>query len=37
MGELGIGTLCYNWHAVTGWARTHHDVVLRGGPPSRRI
>jgi D-mannonate dehydratase len=21
MGELGIGTLCYNWHAVTGWAR----------------
>jgi D-mannonate dehydratase len=19
MGELGIGTLCYNWHAVTGW------------------
>ena len=31
MGELGIGTLCYNWHAVTGWARTHHDVPLRGG------
>ena len=30
MGELGIGTLCYNWHAVTGWARTHHDVPLRG-------
>jgi len=31
MGELGIGTLCYNWHAVTGWARTHHGVRLRGG------
>jgi mannonate dehydratase len=31
MGELGIGTLCYNWHAVTGWARTHHGVLLRGG------
>jgi mannonate dehydratase len=34
MGELGIGTLCYNWHAVTGWARTHHDVSLRGGARS---
>ena len=34
MGELGIGTLCYNWHAVTGWARTHHDVPLRGGARS---
>ncbi len=34
MGELGIGTLCYNWHAVTGWARTHHDVLLRGGARS---
>jgi D-mannonate dehydratase len=31
MGELGIGTLCYNWHAITGWARTHHPVQLRGG------
>jgi mannonate dehydratase len=31
MGELGIGTLCYNWHAVTGWARTHHGIRLRGG------
>jgi mannonate dehydratase len=31
MGELGIGTLCYNWHAITGWARTHHGVQLRGG------
>jgi len=34
MGKLGIGTLCYNWHAVTGWARTHHDVPLRGGARS---
>ena len=34
MGDLGIGTLCYNWHAVTGWARTHHDVPLRGGARS---
>jgi len=31
MGELGVGTLCYNWHAVTGWARTHDAIVLRGG------
>jgi mannonate dehydratase len=32
MGELGIGTLCYNWHAVTGWARTHHDVRCAAAP-----
>lgn len=31
MGALGIRSLCYNWHAVTGWARTHHRVLLRGG------
>jgi mannonate dehydratase len=34
MGQLGIGTLCYNWHAVTGWSRTHHQVPLRGGARS---
>src|SRR5579871_1366024 len=37
MGELGIGTLCYNWHAVSGWARTSADVVLRGGARSTRF
>ena len=26
-----IGSLCYNWRAVTRWALTHHDVLLRGG------
>lgn len=31
MGELGIGTLCYNWCAVSGWARTHRGIELRGG------
>lgn len=31
MGQLGIGTLCYNWLAVSGWARTHRGVILRGG------
>lgn len=30
MGKLGIGTLCYNWCAITGWARTHRSVRLRG-------
>jgi mannonate dehydratase len=34
MGQLGIGTLCYNWHAVTGWARTHQRILLRGGAQS---
>lgn len=31
MGELGIGVLCYNWMAVSSWARTRSDVALRGG------
>jgi mannonate dehydratase len=31
MGELGITTLCYNWCAVSGWARTHRGILLRGG------
>ena len=31
MGELGIRTLCYNWVAITSWARTSTDVRLRGG------
>ena len=31
MGELGIKTLCYNWMAVSSWARTRTDVVSRGG------
>ncbi|MDA8290745.1 MAG: mannonate dehydratase [Actinomycetota bacterium] len=31
MGRLGIGTLCYNWLAVSGWARTHHEIAGRGG------
>lgn len=31
MGELGIGTLCYNFMAVYGWARTRFDVPARGG------
>jgi mannonate dehydratase len=37
MGELGIGTLCYNWHAITGWSRTAADVLLRGGAVSTRF
>jgi len=31
MGELGIDTLCYNWVAITNWARTSRSVQLRGG------
>lgn len=31
MGELGIPVLCYNWMAVTSWARTDTQVPLRGG------
>ena len=34
MGELGITTLCYNWVAVTNWARTTRSVPLRGGAVS---
>ena len=31
MGRLGIPLLCYNWMAVTSWARTDRAVPLRGG------
>jgi mannonate dehydratase len=31
MGELGISTLCYNWMAVSSWARTRTDIISRGG------
>lgn len=31
MGELDIGVLCYNWMALTSWARTDLAVPLRGG------
>lgn len=31
MGRLGIPLLCYNWHAITAWARTDRTVELRGG------
>ena len=31
MGQLGIRTLCYNWMAVSSWARTRTEVVSRGG------
>jgi mannonate dehydratase len=31
MGALGIKTLCYNWMAVSSWARTRTDIVSRGG------
>jgi len=31
MGELGIPTLCYNWVAISSWARTDTAVRLRGG------
>ncbi len=37
MGRLGIGTLCYNWHAISGWSRTAADVELRGGAMSTRF
>lgn len=37
MGRLGIRTLCYNWHAISGWSRTAADVVLRGGAGSTRF
>ncbi|HTX00993.1 MAG TPA: mannonate dehydratase [Acidimicrobiales bacterium] len=36
MGQLGIGSLCYNWHAISGWSRTSADVALRGGAGSTR-
>lgn len=31
MGQLGIPVLCYNWMAVSSWARTDFEVPLRGG------
>ncbi|MFE1250792.1 mannonate dehydratase [Streptomyces sp. NPDC058735] len=31
MGELGVGVLCYNWMALSGWARTDVSVPDRGG------
>jgi mannonate dehydratase len=31
MGEVGITTLCYNWVAISDWARTSASVRLRGG------
>ncbi len=31
MGEVGITTLCYNWVAISDWARTNASVRLRGG------
>lgn len=31
MGNLGIDTLCYNWMALSSWARTSVDVRSRGG------
>lgn len=31
MGRLGIPVLCYNWMAVSSWARTDVEVPLRGG------
>lgn len=31
MGKLGIKTLCYNWMAVSSWARTRTDIISRGG------
>lgn len=30
-GELGIGTVCYNWMPVLGWYRTRTDIPTRGG------
>lgn len=31
MGALGIPVLCYNWMAISSWARTDLAVPLRGG------
>lgn len=31
MGRVGIPTLCYNWMAITSWARTGVAVPWRGG------
>lgn len=31
MGRCGIPVLCYNWMALTSWARTATDVPARGG------
>lgn len=31
MGRLGVPVLCYNWMAVTSWARTDVAVRIRGG------
>lgn len=31
MGRLGIPVLCYNWMAVSSWARTAVDIPTRGG------
>lgn len=31
MGAIGIPVLCYNWMAITSWARTRVDIVGRGG------
>lgn len=31
MGRLGIGVLCYNWMAISSWARTEVAVETRGG------
>jgi mannonate dehydratase len=31
MGRLGVTTLCYNWMAVSSWARTRTNIVSRGG------
>lgn len=31
MGNLGIGTLCYNWMALSSWARTSTTTQTRGG------
>jgi mannonate dehydratase len=34
MGRLGIPVLCYNWMAISSWARTDVEVPLRGGARS---
>lgn len=31
MGELEISVLCYNWMAISSWARTDTAIVGRGG------
>lgn len=31
MGRLGIPVLCYNWMAVSSWARTDTAILARGG------